>query len=308
MAAKQKNDSSQENDKPKKPAGKSPVKKTTAAKPKATGAAKKTTAKKPVAKKPSAKKTAPKKPVAKKTTPKKPVARKAPVKKQPPVVADDGLGLDDISLDANDDAVVPVVEAQKKPEPKKEKPAPIAVPVEPLTAKKAPEVEEKKQPESVKEEEGKDGGLSPLLIIIVILALAAAAYFIFFNKDKEPEPVAPVEQKIEEPAVEQAPVPIVEEVQPVVEPEPEVTAELITISEQGGRFYVVVGSFYDEDLAIDKGNDIVATGNNAYLLKPTGEFKLHRVGINVGDRWSEAAKGLEELKSLYGDNIWVLKY
>lgn len=301
MAAKQKNDSSQENDKPKKPVGKTPVKKTTAAKPKAAGAAKKTTAKKPVGKKP----------VAKKAAPKKPTTRKTPVKKQLPVVADDDLGLDDISLEANDDAVVPVVEEKKKPEPKKEKPVPVAVPakpVPPVPAKEVPKVEERKQPEPAKQEEEKDGGLNPLLIIIVILALAAAAYFIFFNKDKEPEVVAPVEQKVEEPAVEETPAPVVEEVQAVVEPEPEVTAELITISEQGGRFYVVVGSFYDEDLAIDKGNDIVATGNNAYLLKPTGDFELHRVGINVGDRWSEAAKGLEELKSLYGDNIWVLKY
>lgn len=292
MAAKQKNDSSQQNDKPKKPVGKAPVKKTTAAKPKTTGASKKTTANKPV---------------AKKTTPKKPVARKTPVKKQTPVVPDDDLGLDDISLEANDDAVVPIAEEQKKPEPKKEKPTPVAVPVTPV--KEVSRVEEKKPsvPEPAKEEENKGGGLSALLIIIVILALAAAAYFIFFNKDKAPEPVTPIEQKVEKPAVEQTPV-LKEEVKPVVEPEPAVIAELITISAPGGRFYVVVGSFYDEDLAVDKGNDIVATGNNAYLLKPTGDFKLHRVGINVGDRWSEAAKGLEELKSLYGDNIWVLKY
>lgn len=299
MAAKQKNDSSQENDKPKKPATKAPVKKTTAPKPKTTGAAKKTTAKKPVAKK-----TTPKKAPAKKS-----VARKTPVKKQVPVVADDDLGLDDISLETNDDAVVPLVEQQKKPEPKKEKAAPIAVPVKPAPAKEEPKVEDNKpsEPDSVKEEEEK-GGVSPWLIIILILALAAAAYFIFFKKEEAPEPAAPIiEQKVEEPVVEETPAPQ-EEVQPVVEPEPEVTAELITISELGGRFYVVVGSFYDEDLAIDKGNDIVATGNNAYLLKPTGDFKLHRVGINVGDRWSEAANGLEELKSLYGDNIWVLKY
>ncbi|MFT7149554.1 MAG: hypothetical protein ACI82Q_001413 [Nonlabens sp.] len=283
MAAKQKSDASQDNDKPKKPVRKTPVKKTTAAKSKATKATKKSTAKKPV-------------------------ARKTPPKKQIPVVPEDDLGLDDISLESSDDSVIPLREGKKKPEPKKEKP--VAAPKQKAVAAKTAPVKEaakseiKEAPQPVNVEEKKKGGINPFVIVIVLLALSAAAYFLFFKKQEAPEPAAPIEENIDQPAVEQTPAPKVVEVQP----EPVVTVELTTISAPTTRYYVVIGSFYDEDLAIDKGNEIVANGTSAFIIQPTGGFKLHRVGINASNAWSDAASKLDGLKSKYGDNIWVLKY
>ena len=283
MAAKQKSDASQDNDKPKKPVRKAPVKKVTIAKSKTTNA-------------------------SKKSTTKKPVARKNPPKKQTPVVPEDDLGLDDISLESSDDSIVPVTEEKKKAEPKKEKPvaAPkqktVAASVAPVKEEAKPEVKEAPQPVNV--EEKKEGGISPFVIIIVLLALSATVYFVFFNNQDETEPAIPIEQKVEQPVIEKAPVPV----KVVPKPEPKQVASLTTISAPTTRYYVVIGSFYDEDLATDKANEIVANGTSAFIIQPTGDFKLHRVGINASNAWSDAASKLDGLKSKYGDNIWVLKY
>jgi len=283
MAAKQKSDASQDNGKPKKPVRKAPVKKVTIAKSKTTNA-------------------------SKKSTTKKPVARKNPPKKQTPVVPEDDLGLDDISLESSDDSIVPVTEEKKKAEPKKEKPvaAPkqktVAASVAPVKEEAKPEVKEAPQPVNV--EEKKEGGISPFVIIIVLVALSAAVYFVFFNNQDETEPAIPIEQKVEQPVIEKAPVPV----KVVPKPEPKQVASLTTISAPTTRYYVVIGSFYDEDLATDKANEIVANGTSAFIIQPTGDFKLHRVGINASNAWSDAASKLDGLKSKYGDNIWVLKY
>ena len=283
MAAKQKSDGSQDNDKPKKPVGKTPVKKTTTAKSKATRGTKKSTAKKPV-------------------------ARKTPPNKKTPVVPEDDLGLDDISLESNDDSVVPLTEEKKKPEPKEEKP--VAAPKQKTAATTAAPVREatkseiKEAPQPVNVEEKKEGGISPFAIIIVILALSAAAYFIFFNNQDEAEPAIPIEQKTEQPVIEKTPVPV--KIAP--KPEPKPVASLTTIYAPTARYYVVIGRFYDEDLAIDKANEIVANGTSAFIILPAGGFKLHRVGIHASNAWSDAASKLDGLKSKYGDNIWVLKY
>lgn len=157
--------------------------------------------------------------------------------------------------------------------------------------------------ESEKEQKGSNRGL---IVFFVIVLAAAAVYFLVFDKAEE-KLLRPVEKKVEQAPVKVDPTPEPEpEVIPVPEPEPK--AELVTISAPDGRFYVVVGSFYDDDLALDKGNEIVSSGLSAYLIEPTGEFKLFRVGIGVAQERSTAYKAREELKEKYGENIWVLKY
>ena len=80
------------------------------------------------------------------------------------------------------------------------------------------------------------------------------------------------------------------------------------ISEPSGRFYVVVGSFIDSDLAEDKANAIIKSGAQAYLLEPQGEEIYYRVGVNGANDYATANSGIDELKQTFGTEIWVLKY
>lgn len=243
--------------------------------------------------------------------PKKTGGRKnAPKPKKELENTDDDFGLDDIELE-------PVSE---NPEEEIPTPEPIIDPIETIdevTEEKeevaAPEPfifstgddtasiqESSTEEEPKKEEEKKSNSGVILLVILLIIVIAAALYFFVFKNDKpEPEPVK-VEKPIEQPKPEP---------EPQLEPEPvKPKAELFTISSPQGRWYVVVGSFYDEDLAEDKARAIVAAGESAYLLNPSGDNKFHRVGVAQSASMAEAEQKRTNLLGTYGENIWVLKY
>ena len=257
------------------------------------------------------------KPRAKKASPK-------PKKEQPPKepeVSDEDFGLDDIELepvsDSSEEGKTPTpipdpvenIETDGKKEVKKEiekkvekeETKPFAFNTGDKKVKPVKENQSSSTNSKKKEEEKKDNSIMILVIVLVFVVIAALLYFFVFKKDKpEPEPV-----KIEQPRTQPQPEP---QPEPEPEPEPEPIAELFTISAPEGRFYVVVGSFYDGDLAEDKAKAIVASGTSAYVLKPQGGIQFHRVGIVP----SESSASAEELRSglleTYGENIWVLKY
>lgn len=222
-------------------------------------------------------------------------------------VTDDDFGLDDISLDEE----VYLDEQVDELEPLEEQvPAPEGSEDEPLVVT-AVDIPEERMAEKVlgedpvkhTEEEEKKGGLIWLLVALAIIVIAVLLYFFVFDKDEpQPEPM-----KKEQPKPQPKPEP---EPEPVPEPEPEpvVTAELYTISAPDGRFYVVVGSFYDVDLAEDKAKEIVAGGESAYVLKPSGDFPYHRVGVAANSTMAGADSAREGLKAQFGEDIWVVKY
>lgn len=233
-----------------------------------------------------------------------------------PEMSDDDFGLDDIELEpveeSSEDTPTPEpiidpvdeIEDDSTPEPEKkeeekEEVAPFVYTTGEEKAHKETEPTEGEKP--AQEEKKNNSGIVALLVILLILIIAAALYFFVFKKDEpKPEP-----KKVEQPKVVDP--------QPEPEPEPEPQpvkpkAELFTISAPEGRWYVVVGSFYDVDLAEDKASSIVASGMSAYLLSPTGDFKFHRVGIAQSANMKEAENKRSELVATYGENIWVLKY
>jgi len=246
----------------------------------------------------------------KKAPAKKPAVKKEELPKEP-IVTDDDFGLDDIDLDLADEPVLeeakdetpeavivpdPTPEPEPEPTPEPE-PAPVPV-VEPKVEKKDPVKQQQEQ-------DKKNRGIIWIIIIILLLA-AAAVYFLVIKPGQKAEDTEPVKQ---EQPVQQQPDPEPEPVaQPDPEPEPPKEAQVITISEQGSRFYVVVGSFFDVDGAEDKAKGIAASGTDAYVIEPLAGTQFYRVGINPTGSFSEANGSLEGLKSTYGEEIWVLKH
>ena len=165
---------------------------------------------------------------------------------------------------------------------------------------------------SYKEESGSPVGLIVTLIIIGVIAIVVAAYFLFLKKDKvEPvmveEPVPAVvdstllETPVEEPVVE-------EPVEP--EPGPEITpgGEYQKISEKTGRYYIIIGSFIDVDLAEDYAKKLAKNGVGSTILSPAGRgFHRLALGENYGS-FADASMQLGSIKGNYGPEVWVLKY
>lgn len=87
-------------------------------------------------------------------------------------------------------------------------------------------------------------------------------------------------------------------------------ATFTTITEPTRRYYIVIESFVDEDLAADLGKKMAADGVSTALLSPKdGKKRLYRLTL-AGDYGSfrEAQDEANKLKPDYGDDLWVLRY
>ncbi|AHM58831.1 sporulation domain-containing protein [Flammeovirgaceae bacterium 311] len=147
--------------------------------------------------------------------------------------------------------------------------------------------------------------------IIILLAVAGfSLYYFVFKADDEV--VAPrITETIQQPAPEPEPE-IVDEA-PVEEnwiPEAEAPKEggITTITEKTGRYYVIVGSFIDGDMAGDYAKKLAAEGRQVTLIEPSGNKKFYRLGVAEAASFAEAGEELEDLKNTFGQEIWIVRY
>ena len=89
--------------------------------------------------------------------------------------------------------------------------------------------------------------------------------------------------------------------------EPE-TGTITVLSAKTGMSYVVVGSFFDGDMAQDAGNKLAGEGVSTYILEPVGDVKFYRLAVESFDNYGDASAAIENYRGTYGDEIWALKY
>ena len=90
----------------------------------------------------------------------------------------------------------------------------------------------------------------------------------------------------------------------------EATPEPGTVSiltEKTGRYYVVIGSFIDGDLANDYGKELSEQGVGSMILSPNGKG-FYRVTLSDHGTFIEAQADANNQKTNYGDSVWVIKY
>jgi hypothetical protein len=81
-----------------------------------------------------------------------------------------------------------------------------------------------------------------------------------------------------------------------------------TISESTGRYYIVIESFVDSDMATDYGKGLATKGISTALLSPQGKRKFHRLTVGDFDTFVAAQEEANKLKAEFGEDLWVLKY
>ncbi|MEQ8243090.1 MAG: hypothetical protein RLO12_03675 [Fulvivirga sp.] len=81
-----------------------------------------------------------------------------------------------------------------------------------------------------------------------------------------------------------------------------------TITARTGRYYVVIASDIDGDLAMDFANKLTKTGVSIQIIPPYGTSKFHRITVDNLDTWAAAENRANELKNEYGEDVWVIKY
>ena len=75
-----------------------------------------------------------------------------------------------------------------------------------------------------------------------------------------------------------------------------------------GYYYVVVGSFIDDDLASDYAKQLAQKGVDVMLIAPPQGQYFFRIAIEQKDAFYDAQATVASLKEAYGMDIWVMKY
>ena len=96
-------------------------------------------------------------------------------------------------------------------------------------------------------------------------------------------------------------------------PPPSATAEpskgkVTRINTLQGKYYVITGSFIDDDLAVDYAEQLAKEGEQAMILEPQAGKNYFRVAVAYGSTRNEAESKAQALKATHGNSIWVLKY
>ena len=98
-----------------------------------------------------------------------------------------------------------------------------------------------------------------------------------------------------------------QEVEEVAEA-PTAEGSVETVSSRTGRYYVVVASAIDGDLAMDYAKKLTGEGNNVKIISPFGNVLFHRVTIANHDTWAAAANNASSFKDQFGQGVWVIRY
>ncbi|WP_420318939.1 hypothetical protein [Ekhidna sp.] len=80
-----------------------------------------------------------------------------------------------------------------------------------------------------------------------------------------------------------------------------------TVSEPNGRFYIIVSSSIDDDLARDYATKLAKEGTSVKLVQHNyNELPFHGVSVGDYDTWDQAQSAASSFTN-YG-KVWVLKY
>ena len=183
------------------------------------------------------------------------------------------------------------------------------------------------------------GGFTKYIIVGVVLIAAVAIAMLKMggtDEDREPKKVTvkkvvpkkkdsgTEEAVVAELPAEQEEVESVEKAKPVATPtnkkpvvaSPKVSATksstelgaITKIDSKTSQSYIIIGSFIDEDLAMDFAKDLVKDGSSVKIIMPYGKSKRYRVSIADYSTYGDAVAQMESYKGQFGDQIWALKY
>jgi len=164
---------------------------------------------------------------------------------------------------------------------------------------------------------------------MLILLFATVIGIALLNMTEDPKPTIKMEQPLlveaevkKEVKKEIIPEPVIEPevIEPeVIEPEvktdpPELKSVLQAIgaiSVKGqplDKYYLIVASFLDNDLAFDYAEKLILSGSNVIIIPPFSTSKLTRVALLEYETLEKANIGLDKYKDEFDDKLWVLKY
>lgn len=145
------------------------------------------------------------------------------------------------------------------------------------------------------------------VVIGTIGLVIVASVFLYVSSLEPKKPEPKVVEKVEpkpEPKPEPQPEPQPEPVKkPVAKP-----GEITTLSEQTGKTYIVISSFFDGDIAMDHAQKLAKDGKSPLIIPPFKDYRFYRVAIAEFDNFKDAQASLPQFKEEFGADVWPLRY
>lgn len=165
-----------------------------------------------------------------------------------------------------------------------------------------------------KTKEKKKSNNSVLFLLLLLLLFLLGGYGIYhYNifgiRDTEDNVTT---ENVVTPTVPDATMDSEPEIQPPVagvpEEEDEIKLTEITSRIDSPRYFVVVGSFIDDDLARDFSNRLNNKEMSTFLIHPYGNINFYRLSVGAFDNLERAVSEMETIQGEFEENLWVLKY
>ena len=160
--------------------------------------------------------------------------------------------------------------------------------------------------------------------LMLILLFATVIGIALLNMTEDPKPTIKMEQPLlveaevkKEVKKEIIPEPVIEP--EVIEPEiktdpsdmesaPKGIGVISEISQPLNKYYLVVASFLDNDLAFDYAEKLILSGSNVTIIPPFSTSKFTRVALLEHETLDKVKIGLDKYKDEFDEQLWVLKY
>ena len=177
---------------------------------------------------------------------------------------------------------------------------------------------------------GSSQSFTRIIIIGLVGAVALASFFLYWHNQNpsasetrtaevtEAEEVGAEEVGAEGSTdgaeVESTPAPTQQQEAPTPRPvrtQPAATStpgQVTIITSATGRYYIIVASFIDANMAKDHANKLASQGAAVKIINPFGDKKYWRVSVADYGALREAVNGTNQLQPQYGDDIWTVKY
>ena len=163
------------------------------------------------------------------------------------------------------------------------------------------------------------GVLSVSIIGITLLSMAEDPKPIVKKEVKKAIKPGPVIEEVIESDVAidtPEPEPVVEEViesevvidMPNLEPALKSTGAIPELTQPMNKYFLIVASFLDKDLAIDYSNELTLSGSKVIIIPPFSKSRFTRVALGEYETLETASVGINNYKDEFNEQLWVLKY
>lgn len=155
-----------------------------------------------------------------------------------------------------------------------------------------------------------------IVIIGTLLFASIAIVFVFFmggdnyfgfggEKEETQAPVEPIVETTDVDTMAFQPV----EPEPVeAQPAQLVPGEITTLEQRTGKSYVVIGSFFDGDLAMDYAKVLAQNGHSPQIIPPFRDYRFYRVAIAEFNTFVDAEAQAPSYAEQFGREAWPLRY